>query len=342
MTVTPCPPARAPRRSRPDRTRPFRVVARLITTAVVLAGALGRAADGTVTALWTALPLRDWAVRATTLAGRPVVVDRRLDPDTLVSRDCRDEPLDAVLAAVAATAGGAVEPLRSWIRIAPAEAAGRAARGERDRTAELSAFPAAARAPLDARSPWSWPDGARPRDLVSSTAARANLAVTNLDAIPHDHLPATVLPPLSLAERLDLVLAHYDLRISWSIAADSSVTGAVVPLAAAPSPAATADRVPPRPGGRPPRGPKPRTTERYTLRLEAPLDEALRALGPRLGLEPELDRASLAARGILPGEVVRAAVTDATREQLLDAIVSPLGLRWRVEDGRLLVDAPPP
>ena len=293
-----------------------------------------------MTALWTALPLREWSLRAASLAGRPVIVDRRLDPDTLVTRDCRDEPLDAILAAVAATAGGAVEPLRSWIRIAPAAAAGRAASGERERAAEIAALPAAARIPLAARSPWSWADGARPRDLVAGALAEAGLVVTGIDKVPHDHLPAAELPPLALAERIDLVLSHYDLRVSWSADGDGPVAGSVVPLAAASPPGEGPDRKPPK-GGQAAQPPRSRTIERYTLRLEAPLDDALRTLAPRLGLEPALDLDSLAARGILPGEIVRATVTDATRDQLLDAIVAPLGLRWRVLDGRLLVDAPP-
>lgn len=327
----------------PSRKTPARVAAAVVAAGLLAARLAAAPAadtappDTPVTALWTSLPLRDWAARATALAGRPVVVDRRLDPETTVSRDCRGESLRDVLAAVAATAGGTVEPLRSWIRIAPAAEAGRATRGERERLAELAALPTAARATPAARRAWSWPDGARPRDLVAAAAAEAGVALAGLDAVPHDHLPGASLPPLSLAERLDLVLAHYDLRVAWT-AADDVAEGRIVPLAAADGPPPVAAGARPRPA---PRGPAATTADRYTLRLAAPLDETLAALGPRLGLEVELDRESLAARGILPGEIVRATVTDASREQLLDAILGPPGLRWRIEGRRLLVDAPP-
>jgi hypothetical protein len=78
----------------------------------------------------------------------------------------------------------------------------------------------------------------------------------------------------------------------------------------------------------------------FTLRLEAPLDEALAAIATRLGLVLDLDRDSLAARGMQPGEIVRAQVTDASREALLDAVVGPLGLRWTITEKRLRVFAP--
>ncbi|MFM9059107.1 MAG: hypothetical protein ACKOSQ_08295 [Planctomycetaceae bacterium] len=294
-----------------------------------------------VHALWNGLPLRAWAERATTLAGRPVVVDRRLDPDTAVTRDCRGEPLGDVLATVAESVGGTVEPLRSWIRIGPTAAAGRATQGEADRLAEIAALPEAARTALATRRAWSWADGARPRELVAAAAAAEGATLAGLEKVPHDHLPAATLPPLGLAERLDLVLAHHDLRIAWAAEAGAGPTGNVVPLPAAGRVAAAATGGRERPTKR--QGPRsPRVTERFTLRLEAPLDEAIGSIAPRLGLEPALDRESLAARGILPGEIVRAAVTDATRDELLDALVAPLGLRWRIEEGRLVVDAPPP
>ena len=227
----------------------------------------------------------------------------------------------------------------------------RTAAGERARAAEIAALPAAARTALAARRPWTWADGARPRDLVAGAAAAARIDVAGLEQVPHDHLPAASLPPLPLSERLDLVLAHYDLRVTWAAAAGAAAAGRIVPLEAAAAGGGSGPRDRPDRARRP--GPQPRAPERFTLRVGAmksggqpscvlALDKALEALAPRLGLDPEIDRAALAARGILPGEIVRAAVTDASRDQVLDAIVGPLGLRWRIEGRRLVVDAPPP
>jgi hypothetical protein len=298
--------------------------------------------DAEVRGSWTGLPLRAWAERATALAGRPVILDRRIDPQTPVTFTARGEPLRTVLDRVAAVADAAVDELDATLRIAPPSVAGRAAVGDAQRRRELAALPPALRQRLTAAEPWQWPAGARPRDLVAGLAAAAGLDVAGLEAIPHDHFPAADLPAVSLAERFDLVLAHFDHRVAWD-GRPGQPAGRIVPLAAAPalerSPEGAAPARPaPRPGERPRRTLKVRDT--YTLRLEAPLDQALAAVAAQLGLAIDLDLASLVARGIAPGEIVRAEVADASRDEVLTAIVEPLGLAWRIEDGRLSVFAP--
>ena len=319
--------------------------------------------DAAVHASWTNLPLRDWAERAGQLAGRPVVVDRAIDPGTPVTMNCVGEPLREILDRVAASAGGGVDLLQSSIRILPVARAGLAARAEQARETELARLPAPCRQALAARDAWAWPAGSRPRDLVASAARHSGLSLVGLDAVPHDHLPAGALPPLTLAERLDLVLADYGLRVEWArpepghgpatrpngriVALDSGLP----PLAAAAAgrrsenaPVASGDRTTPGkvPGTGPGKG-KPLATvdRRFTLRLQAPLEDALKAIAAQLGLELEIDRPALAARGIMAGEIVTAQVTNASRDELLDAVVDPVGLRWRIEGGRLLVEPKP-
>lgn len=326
----------------------------LIAPALSAAGARGQATDRTVErtvagldaavqATWTRVPLGDWVRRISSLAGKPVILDRRIDPERLVTRTARGEPLRDVIQAVAKEAGAASEELPGAIRLAPAAVAARDAAAAADRARRLAALPAAQRKPLLASAAWSWPAGARPRDLVAASLTAAGLAVEGLDAIPHDHFPAADLPPLPLAERLDLVLAHYDLRIVW--AADRGrVTGRIVPVDAEISagPAGKSGSAEPTTS---PRRPPSRTVtvrDEFTLRLEAPLDQALAAIAGRLGLELELDQASLAARGIAPGEIVRADVEKASRDRLLDAVLQPVGLQWKIEGRRLRVFAADP
>ena len=283
---------------------------------------------------WTRLPLRLWADRVAGLGGVPVVVDRRIDPTTPVTLDADGAALSTILDHVAAGLGVGVERLASSVRLVPPAALGRATAAEAARTAELRRLPADLRTRLAARAAWGWEAAAEPRRLLDSLAADAGVGIAGLDRVPHDHLPAARLPPLSVAERIDLLLAHYDLRAAWTAAG-----GAVVPALDRAAAQPVAARAAIQPGRRPADGP---AEERHTLRLEAPLDQAVAALSRRFALAPEIDAASLAARGIAAAEIVRVRVENVSRDELLDAVVAPLGLAWTIDGDTLRVFAPPP
>lgn len=341
----------APRRPG-DRTAPGRTAATIAAGACLLfvlcsSGDRARGAatpaglDVEVQASWTRLPLRDWVARAGELAGMPVILDRRIDPDTPVTIDCRGETLRDVLARVASAAGAEVDVLRSSVRIVPKSIAGLAENAERARDERLPRLPPERRKAAAAKRSWAWPVAARPRDLLVAAAEEAGLVIAGLDELPHDHFPAATLPALSLAERFDLVLAHFDRRLDWNASAAADTAATVVSIDSAPRVAArpqrprTADST--RPAS-PAAGAKGRDV--FSLRLEAPLDQALEAVAGRLGLALELDEDSLRSRGIAPGEIVRAEVRDASRDELLRAITAPFNLEWRIDSGTLRVAAP--
>ena len=307
--------------------------------------------DLTVTATWNGVSLRDWTSRISRIsetAGLPVLVDIRLDPDTTISLDCRDEPLKQVLGRAAALAGGELAVLKSSFQIAPPGVAEKLIRAEAARMSRLTALPPRQRALLTAASASHWPAGARPRDLIAAMAADAGITIRDVDRIPHDHLPGLLLPKLSLGERLDLLLSGYDLRIDWQAAQNAAgmPTGCIIPLAADLPPTAAAT-LPPTPmtkptGRRPNAELKPAAAmSTFSLKVAAPLDQVLAAIAARLGLTLELDRESLTRRGIAPNEIVRADIKDATREQLLDAILNPLTLERTIDGGTLRVFARP-
>lgn len=306
---------------------------------ILLSAAAAAGIDEPVRASWKAVPLRDWAARVTPLVGMPVIVDRRLDPDTSITLDCRGEPLREALAAAADQAGAEVATLRSSIRIVPRPQRGLCERAEDARDRDLGRLPTAPRAALRKRSGWKWAEAARPRDLVGAVAAEAGVSLEGVDELPHDHFPAADLPEMTRAEKIDLVLAHFDRRAEWRSRA-GEVRGVIVPL--------DADLPPPRrdvaPRPRPSTGngkSKGPAQDVFELRAAAPLDEILGAVAGRLGLELDLDRTSLEACGIAARQIVRIDVHDASREELLDRIVTPLSLAWRIEADRLRVFAPP-
>jgi len=314
--------------------------------------------DTPITATWRGIGLREWATRIGETAGGspiPIIVDRRLDPDTGIRLDCRAEPLRGVLDQAAAAAGGEVAVLDSSIRIVPRGMADVVTRAESARRQAVGSLPVRQRKLLAASRPASWPAGATPRDLLTTAAAEAGLTVAGIEQIPHDHLPALSLPAMPLTDRLDLLLASYDLRVEWTAAVaagrDAPVvlpSGRIIPIAVGLPARAAPGGTPPggttatgkSPGGRrPPVRPKPAGEPRFTLRVAAPLEELLSTIAARLGLTLDLDRAALARHGVAPGEIVRATVKDASRDELLEAVLQPLALRWKISDGRLRVFA---
>ena len=329
----------------------------VIAGAAGLGAAAGSAAaaglDTPITASWSGIGLREWADRVSDSAGLPVLVDHRLDPDTPLRLDCREEPLLDVIAQAAAAGGGEAATLRSSVRIVPAGMATVVSRAEQAREARLAALSPRQRSMLAGKKPWRWPAGARPRDLLASIATEAGIMLEGVDAVPHDHLPPLSLPELTLAERIDLLLAPYDLRVDWQPVAvagskeSSAPVGRVIALDAGLPPVLAAGTAPAaKPAtGKSPRSPAPggvkRAAERHTFSLQvaAPLDELLTAVAKRLDLRLDVDRESLVRRGIAPKEIVRATVKDASRDELLDAILGPLGLEWKIDDKSLRVFA---
>ncbi len=304
--------------------------------------------DAPITATWNGIGLRKWASRVSDTGGLPVLVDRRLDPDTSIRLECREEPLLDVLERGAALAGGEVVTLASSILIVPRGMAAVTLRAEAARAARLASLPARQRSVLEKRMPWEWHAGDRPRDLVATAATKAGITLEGVAMVPHDHLPAMSLPEMTLAEGLDLLLCPFDLRVEWQaapVAAGSPVargpTGRIIAIdAGLPTAAATAAAGKPaenKPSGRRPKErPKPATERQtFSLQVEAPLEQLLAAIATRLELEFDLDRESLTRSGIAPGEIVKATVKDKSRDELLDTILDPLNLDWKI-DGKTL------
>lgn len=301
-----------------------------ILLAMVLASQASAASGTAVDATWRATPVGSIAARIGAISGVPVVVDRRIDPTKRIDLDGGGRSAEAVLGELAEAAGGEVASLRHTCRIVPKGLAGRVADADAARASRLAALPSSVRESLEATSPCRWEAGTPPRELVERLAEEASIPIGPLDTIPLDHLPAGSLPPLPLADRLDLLLAHYDLRIEPGPRGRRSL--AIVPLGEA-----TGGRHRERPPRQSAGTPKTVLIDRYTLRAEAPLQELLQALAKKFGLGLDLDGKALAAKGVAAGEIVRIAVEDARRDQVLDAITKPLGLSWKIKGETLEV-----
>ena len=318
-----------------------------LALAAVFAAPAARAAEAParalatpVTATWSGLPLRMAADRLSEIGGIAVVVDRRIDPDTLVSLQAEGDTLAAVLTRGANDAGAEAALYAGHVRLVPRGRGAALVATEKMRADELRRLPTRFRPAVLARREASWPDGAVPRELVAAAAAEAGIVIAGLDDLPHDHFPAARLPPLPLADRIDLLLAHFDRRVAWK-PRTARGAAAVFPIVtiAAPDAAANGGALLPDPTAAAAAGQADATATTFTLTVAAPLEELLAALARRFALTLDLDRAGLARAGVAPGEIVRLELRDATRGQVLDAILEPRGLSWRIEGDRLCVSA---
>lgn len=301
-----------------------------ILLGVLLTVRASAASDAVVHAAWRATSVASIAERIGVITAAPVVIDRRIDPTKRIDLDGGGRALEAVLAEFAESAGGEVASLRHSFRIVPKGLARRVADADAARPSRLAPLPSVAREALEKESPCRWEAGTPPRELVERLAEEASIPIGPLDTIPLDHLPAGSLPPLPLADRLDLLLAHYDLRIEAGQRGRRNL--AIVPLGEV-----TGERHRERPAKQPAVKPKPVLTDRYTVRAEAPLEELLQAVAKKFGLAMKLDPQALAAKGVAAGEIVRINLEDAPRNQVLDAITKPLGLAWKIEGTTLEV-----
>ena len=319
--------------------------------------------DARITATWTGIELGALGGRLGDVCGRPVVIDRRIDPQSRISLVATEMAPDAVLESVARQAGASCAILPEVIRITPQGTAARLVAADVRRRREISALPGTLRDLATARAPWSWPAGTTPRDLLSRLATDSELELLGLEQLPHDHFPAANLPPLPLADRLDLLLAHFDMRVAWkSVRLPQNGQPLCLNVVPIDGPAAQRSDSPDAtenvhggtvvvkaPGSRL-TVPAPQTApttqaapagDTFSLTVAAPLEQLLITVAMRLGLDLKLDREQLRAKGIAAGEIVRVEIHDASRDALLDAIVAPLDLVWEIRAGALVVGPRP-
>ena len=321
------------------------VMSLLVSDAHSLAWSRPAFLSRTIDATFQQIPLARLISQLNTISDGVIVLDRQIDPTQYVTLACQGEDLMAVLFTLADETGTELAVLESSVWIVPIGKAGSLEAADDERKAALEKLPAHTRQPLSTKQALQWQAGQKPTVLIEKLLARIKadtLAVTPDDlstVIPHDHLAAGSIPPLSLPEQLDLVAMQYNHHLLWkqNPQESSAVLVQFVPLPSPTEPKehATRKKQPLANSSRPAGNDR----DRYTLRVAAPFDELLRAVSLRLKLEPAIDTQSLKTRGINPQEIIRLEIKDASRDELLDAIVRPLGLTWSVETDRLSISA---
>jgi hypothetical protein len=156
----------------------------------------------------------------------PIVLDRRIDPELLVSVQVEDSELVDVLQEIAAAHGWQVGVLPDVVYVGPTSSASPLASWYVRESERLAALPAPVRNRWRRPSDASWPEITEPRALVERWLQQARVACRDTKMIPHDLWPAQALPRLDLLQRLTLVLAGFQL--APHVADDGSLE--IVPL----------------------------------------------------------------------------------------------------------------
>jgi hypothetical protein len=304
-----------------------------------------------VQATFQRIPLVRLVSQLSILSGGIIVLDRQIDPTQYITIACEGESLHTVLWRLADKTETEIAILESSVWITPFGKASQLEQADRERQRTLRLLPVTAQKQLRTKRPLQWLAGQQPAtlimDLLSQPITSGQPATTGLtittdglpEEIPHDHLAAQTTPPLTLPEQLDLIAMQYDQQLLWSQSSESQSTLVVTPASLPPSSGTKKRETKQKPTlTRPPKT-EGSNRERYTLRVAAPFEELFQAISQRLNLEPSIDTEAFKAHSINAQEIIRLEIKDANRDQLLDAIVKPLGLTWSIDDKTLHVTA---
>jgi hypothetical protein len=284
---------------------------------------------------WQGVSLRDAIARLRPLFDQPLFVDRRVDPEMRVSLDIEAASAEQVLNALASEQQLGVERLGRVLYLGPAAAAAQLKQTSVLREKEAARLQSDLRTSLAGRSPLSWLRLTEPRQLVTSIADQSGWRLANPEKVPHDLWDAGELPELTGIERLTLLLIGFNQTFELKPVARTIEIVELPPLTNEPA----AKPVVGRPAAKP-------TTKRttsagkqvYTLRVqEKPVGAVLRELSQRLHWAIQIDDEAIRAAGKSLDKRVSFSVENADQEKLLEALLTPAGLEYRLEGEQVRV-----
>ena len=300
------------------------------------------------------------------------MLDRRVDPSRMIELSLRDVPLRDALAQIAEELGAGYSQLGPVAYIGPEVAASRLRTIAELRRGEIRTMPGSTAAPLLRMKPWRWDDLATPQELLAALEQEAGLEIGGDDLVPHDLWAAADLPLLTWSDRLTLFAIQFDLTFA---ASDDGRSVRLIPLPE--SVAATRtfnvgnqarqlaqrlgtqypnaeieiedDRLEVRGSWEDleaiasglagmPQGRRKATAKKlHTLKLRrARLDQVLKKL-EELNLTFDVDEAALQKADIRLDTLVTVDVQNADVDELLKAVLEPVGLTFQRSEGNVRV-----
>lgn len=322
-------------------------------------------------------PLRDAIDKFSRTQQIAVLLDRRVDPSRKISLSLDQSPTTDSLAAMAMTAEIGVTAPGPLAYFGPTNTTARLRTLVTLREEEArKKSPDVAKKYLHAKA-IAWEDFSQPRAILEILAKENGIKISGLEKIPHDLWASADLPPISLAERITLILVQYDL--TFSISSD----GKQIEIGSLPEDIRLERSYP---GEKKPNetakrfsellphaevkvvGDKvsvkgsledheritaPRTTyghtssekpdlskQSYTLKVSGqPIGPLLKQLSTKIGLQLQMDEHAIEKAGVSLEQHVSFQVDEATVDQLLQAAIKDTPLKFRRQGRVLIVDA---
>lgn len=160
---------------------------------------------------WQNKPLREALENLSQSQRVGIMLDRRIDPGVELDLSLRDATVESGMEAIAAELGLGVSFVGPLVYVGPTESVERLATMAMMLEDQAEALPATTRKKLLRREATVWKRLGSPRELCRELADRHGLEVRGLDRVPHDVWPEISLPPLTVIQRLTLLLGGFDL-----------------------------------------------------------------------------------------------------------------------------------
>jgi hypothetical protein len=332
--------------------------------------------------VWSENPLRDALATFSRVQNVAVLLDRRVDPGRKITLALKQSPLGDSLLAIAVSGEMGVTLAGPAAYFGPVETAGKLRTLIYLREEEARKLPPAAAKIFFQAKPLKWEDFSQPREILERLGQDNHLTISGLDRVPYDLWAAADLPPMTLTERLSLIAVQYDLTFAIAadgkqielvpippdIRLTRSYPGGNKPEEAAKQIAKLAPQAeievagnkvivrgmledhgrieaPHQPAGRTPaaNADSDLSNKRFTLTVaEKPIGPLLKKLAKQIGLQLQMDEEALEQADIPLEQRVSFKVENATIDELFQAAIKDIPLKFRRQGNVLIIEAMQP
>ena len=179
-------------------------------------------------ALWSAgTPVRQALTTLARTQEVAIMLDRRIDPGSGIELSVHDVSVREVIEQLAAQCGATPAYLNGVVYVGPRLGAAHLALVAKERRSEAQQLPRPMAQRLAAERAWRWDDLAEPRNLLDELVREAGVALADAEGLPHDLWPGMDLPALAWTDRMTLVLAGFGMTFAFS---DGGQSARLVPM----------------------------------------------------------------------------------------------------------------